>query len=234
MREQVASLCKFVLFSSGLRPQLLVQDDEVQVIPQRLSVDEVRIRERPRLGRSRVPSALVPGEQLLARPDDRHFHLCRAQLLTGILFSVLQHQTANAAALTLRVDSEQAQVTQTVLLAGDFAAGRELAVVVVGQQDGRARGVDLGGHAVGIDAVVADQVGFGGPALARGVAAESLLDEGGDGGRVGRGGFAVGEADHTVFVVGNGIVEAVLFLCCFRACKRLVGLNASLTDQFCL
>ena len=70
------------------------------------------------------------------------------------------------------------------------------AALALGQQDRGARAVEVGLDAFGVDAGAIQQVGFGGPANAAGVATVGRGDEGDQGGDVGRRGGAEGQGAH--------------------------------------
>ncbi|MNT58884.1 hypothetical protein D3C72_1963490 [compost metagenome] len=117
-------------------------------------------------------------------------------------FGGVHQLLADATALLAGIDREHAEVALAVDI-GDVGTGHQLAVAF-GQQDGRARAVQVALDAFGIDAGAVQQVGFGGPANAAGVAAVGRGDQGDQGGDVGRRGGAEGQGAHGGILGGVG------------------------------
>ncbi|TLS20859.1 uncharacterized protein PpBr36_10875 [Pyricularia pennisetigena] len=178
-KHAAAAAAAAAVFSDGFTT-ILHQDVKVEIVPQRHSVLGLSVRPRPLLGGPRVAPPLVPGDELLARPDDRHFHAADAPRVLDVLLGPLQDRLAQAAALPLRVDGEEAKVGDLarVVAAHHLAAGHRLVRAGrEGHQHGAQRRVDLGEEPRRVDALAGHQVGLRGPSLAARLAAVCVLYE---------------------------------------------------------
>ncbi len=116
---------------------------------------------------------------------------------------------ADPAALRRGADREHAEVAMTVLV-GDVAAGQQ-PPALFGQQDHAARPLDVGEQARGVHPLAVEEIGFGGPAHARGVAAVGRGDQFDQGRNVVRGGAAEGEGIHRrIVAMPDFLVDAGL------------------------
>src|SRR5690606_10084908 len=154
---------------------------EPQVVAQRDAEALVAVGERLVAAGAAVAAALVPGDQRLAQVDHGHAHPSQAPVLARDALAFGQQAAAQAAALQLRPHREHAEVAGTVLL-GDVGAG-ERAIGAVDHQHPAAGAAQVGAQHLGVDAGAGEEVGFGGPAGAAGLAAvggRDARDEGGD------------------------------------------------------
>lgn len=168
----------------------------MQIITQRLPINELLVRKRHRLLRLGVPTAHIPLDELLPGPDNPHLEPLDSKHLPSVLFRPREHLPPDPARLAQGVDGEEAKVGEVAVVAlKDLAAGRQRTGLVMGQEDDAVGLGDLAEDACLVDALVGDEVGLCRPASAAGLAAVGGADELEDGGDVGGEGFAEGEGD---------------------------------------
>src|ERR1700722_43852 len=152
------------------RSQSFFHQFESQIVPLGNAEPRIAIRKRFENSCAAIAAAFVPGDQLVADGNHRHFHFYTFPLIVRETFGFGKHAPADAASLQSRAHGKHAEIAGVALLF-DVAASEQFAIGTFGKYHDTVGFEDDVRYARNIDALTVEKIRLGRPTASADVAA---------------------------------------------------------------